>query len=99
MARFIVIECATGRVYGDTAKLGMESDVGSPVDALHRLDRNFGRVSRSFGYVGPQSSSAVYNVYELPSHYSIDESMNELETLKFAVNQGSLAASIVSYSS
>lgn len=55
MARFIVIERSTGRVYGDTSQLDGYADVKSPVDAVILFDHKFGRAERGFGYVGSQT--------------------------------------------
>ncbi|WP_238298643.1 hypothetical protein, partial [Methylobacterium soli] len=66
MARFIVIERGTGRVYGDTARFGPAGDVVSPADAVCLFDRHLGRAARGFGYVKPDSDAASYDVYEIP---------------------------------
>ena len=64
MARFIVFERATGRVYGDTARFGAAGDVVPPADAFYLIDRHAGRPTRSYGYVDAgrdQFISACFN--------------------------------------
>ncbi|WP_336488396.1 hypothetical protein [Methylobacterium nigriterrae] len=67
MARFIVIDRAKGRVYGDTARYGRAGNVISPADAAYLIDRRLGRAERGFGYVSRHSESASYDVFEVPS--------------------------------
>jgi hypothetical protein len=63
MARFILIERATGGVYVDTARFGAAGDVVSPTDAVCLVDRHAGRSTRS--YVNADSDAAQYDAYEI----------------------------------
>ena len=98
MTRFIVIEHGSDRVYGDTAQLGAEGDVGSPVDAMHLLDRKSGHAARSFGHVGPQSLSASYSVYEVPQSHPVGVMTSE-EARDLVAKHGTFVAALIAYNS
>jgi hypothetical protein len=97
MARFIVIERVTGRVYGDTARFGAEGDVISPADAVCLIDRHAGRSTRSFGYVNADSNTAQYDVYEIPHSGSDCASESEEEAQTLVRECRSLAIALVTY--
>ncbi|GEL44720.1 hypothetical protein MEX01_53110 [Methylorubrum extorquens] len=97
MARFIVIERATGRVYGDTARFGAAGDVVSPADAVCLIDRHAGRPTRSFGYVNADSDAAQYDVYEIQPASFDSASTSDEEAQMLVREHGSLANSLVSY--
>ena len=63
MARFILIERATGGVYVDTARFGAAGDVVSPADAVYLIDRHAGRPTRS--YVNTGNDAAHYDAYKI----------------------------------
>lgn len=97
MARFIVIERATGRVYGDTARFGTAGDVVSPADAVCLIDRHAGRPTRSFGYVSADSEATQYDVYEIQPASSDSALASDEEAQTLVREHGSLASSLVSY--
>jgi hypothetical protein len=99
MARFIVIDRGTGRVYGDTARFGSAGDVVSPVDAVCLFDRQSGRASRGFGHVGAQSESASYDVYEIPRSSPDGATATEAEAQALVREQGALVAALITYNS
>ena len=99
MARFIAIERATGRVYGDTARFGEAGNVASPDDAVLLFDRRCGRAPRGFGHVGPTSMAASYDVYEIHSSGSPHPTANEAEAQALVHDHGSWAVALVSYNS
>ena len=99
MARFIVIERATGRVYGDTARFGAAGDVISPADAVCLIDRHADRPTRSFGYVNADSATAQYDVYEIRHSGSERASASDEEAQTLIRECGSLVNSLVSYNS
>nr|WP_129545733.1 hypothetical protein [Methylorubrum zatmanii] len=63
MARFILIETATGGVYVDMARFGAAVDVVSPADAVYLIDRHAGRPTSS--YVNADSDAAHYDTYKI----------------------------------
>ena len=99
MARFIVIDRGSGRVYGDTARFGSAGDVVSPADAVYLFDRQLGRAIRGFGYVGPRSDSASYDVYEIPQPIPHGATASEAEAHALVREHGSLVAALVAYNS
>ncbi len=99
MARFIAIERVTGRIYGDTARLGSVGNVVSPADAVCLFDRQVGRATRGFGYVKPDSDAAQYDVYEIRAVASADVSASDADARATVREHGSLAASLVTYNS
>ncbi|KAB1069962.1 hypothetical protein [Methylobacterium planeticum] len=99
MARFIVIERGTGRVYGDTARLSSAEKVVSPADAVCLFDRHLGRATRGFGYVKPDSDAASYDVYEIPRSRSDAATASDPEARALVREHGSLVTALVSYNS
>ena len=99
MARFIVIERGTDRVYGDTARFGSAGDVVSPADAVYLIDRHAGRATRGFGYVKPDSDAASHDVYEIPQSVSHRATMSETEARALVNEHGSYVAALVTYNS
>ncbi|MEA1834283.1 hypothetical protein U8607_19500 [Methylobacterium durans] len=99
MARYIVIEKGTGRVYGDTARFGSAGDVVSPADAVCLMDRRSGRATRGFGHVNPRSDAASYEVYGVPPSNSDGATRSEDEAHALVRERGSLAAALVAYNS
>jgi hypothetical protein len=97
MARFIVIERATGRVYGDTARFGAAGDVVSPADAVCLIDRHASRATRSFGYVNADSDAAQYDVYEIPHSGSDCGSASDEEAQALVRECGSMAIALITY--
>ena len=97
MARFIVVEKATGTVYGDTARIATKVDVVSPADAVSLLDRQSGRTVRSFGHVGRQSRGASYDVYEIAHSGGVGATGSETEAHDVIRQHGSYAATLVTY--
>jgi hypothetical protein len=99
MARFIVIERGTGRVYGDTARYGSAEKVMSPADAVCLIDRRVGRAARGFGYTSAGSTEAQYDVYKIrPLETDYVTTRND-EAQAIARERGSLVASLISYNS
>ena len=99
MARFIVIDRGTGRVYGDTARFGPAGELVSPADAVCLFDRHLGRAERGFGYVRPDSTAAQYDVYEIRRTGSQGRSTNEAEAQALVREHGALVTSLVTYNS
>ena len=99
MARFIVIEKATGGVYGDTARFGRAGDVVAPADAVCLFDRQAGRPPRGFGYVSTESAAASYDVYEVPWPGSGVATSSEAEARDLVRERGSLVTALVTYNS
>ena len=99
MARFIVIEKASGTVYGDTARFGSAGDVVSPTDALSLLDRRSGRPVRGFGHVSRHSPHASYDVYEIVQRGPVHPAATEADAHDVVHRHGSFAAALVSYNS
>ncbi|NEU14974.1 hypothetical protein G3T14_23300 [Methylobacterium sp. BTF04] len=99
MARFIAIEKITGRVYGDTARLGPAGNVASPADAVCLFDRKYGRASRGFGFVGPASKAATYDVYEIERPSSAKATANDAEAHALVQEHGSWVVALVTYNS
>ena len=99
MARFIVIERATGRVYGDTARFGAAGDVASPADAVCPIDRHAGRPTRSFGYVNADSDAAQYDAYEIQQASSNSASASDEEAQTLARERSSSVICFVAYNS
>ena len=97
MARFIVIEKATGTVYGDTARVGPQVDVASPADAVCLLDRQSGRAVRGFSHVDRQSPNASYDVYEISQSVGADATGSETEAHDMIRQHGAYAATLVTY--
>jgi hypothetical protein len=97
MTRFIVIERATGCIYGDTARFGAAGDVVSFADAVCLIDRHAGRPTRSFGYVRADSDAAQYDVYEIQPASSYSPSASDEEAQTLIREHGSLANSLASY--
>ena len=99
MARFIAIERANGRVYGDTARFGQAGDVASPDAAVLLFDRHYGRAARGFGHVGPTSRAASYDVYEIQPSGPTHPTASEAEAQALVQEHGSWAIALVSYNS
>ncbi|WP_336489379.1 hypothetical protein [Methylobacterium nigriterrae] len=99
MARFIVVDRGTGRVYGDTARFSGDGKVVSPADAVSLFDRQVGRAPRGFGYVKPDSGCASYDVYEIPPSSSASATVSEREAQTLIREHGSLVAALVTYNS
>jgi hypothetical protein len=99
MARFIVIERGTDRVYGDTARFDSAGDVVSPADAVCLFDRHVGRATRGFGYVKPDSDAASYDVYEIPRSDSDSATASDVEAQALVREHGSFVAALVTYNS
>lgn len=99
MARFIVIERGTGRVYGDTARYGSAEKVMSPADAVCLIDRRVGRAARGFGYTSAGSTEAQYDVYKVQPLGPDRATASDDEAQALADEPGSLVASLVSYNS
>lgn len=99
MARFTAVERGTGRVYGDTARFGSVGNVVSPADAVCLFDRHAGRATRGFGYVRPDSSSAHYDVYEIPRSAPAGATANDAEAQTLVREHGSLVTSLITYNS
>ncbi|WP_336492590.1 hypothetical protein [Methylobacterium nigriterrae] len=99
MARFIVIDRGTDRVYGDTARFGSAGDVVSPADAVCLFDRHVGRATRGFGYVKPNSDAASHDVYEIPQSVPHRATASEAEARALVKEHGSYVAALVSYNS
>ena len=99
MPRFIAIEKVTGRVYGDTARFGQAGNVGSPDAAVLLFDRQLGRAPRGFGRVGPTSTDASYDVYEIGRSGSERATASEAEARDLVHAHGSWVAALVTYNS
>ena len=99
MVRFIAIERATGRVYGDTARFGEAGNVTSPDAAVLLFDRHCGRAPRGFGHVGPKSMAASYDVYEIKSSGSSHPTASEAEAQALVQEHGTWVVALVSYNS
>ena len=99
MGRFIAIERATGRVYGDIARFGEAGNVASPDDAVLLFDRKCGRAPRGFGHVGPTSMAASYDVYEIRPSGPTRPTASEAEAQALVHEHGSWAVALVSYNS
>ncbi|KQP10226.1 MAG: hypothetical protein Q7T93_05000 [Methylobacterium sp.] len=99
MPRFIAIEKITGRVYGDTARFGQAGDVASPVDAVCLFDRQFRRAPRGFGHVGPASTAASYDVYEIEPSDPDRATTNDTEAHALVHEHGSWVVALVTYNS
>ena len=97
MARFIVVEKATGTVYGDTGRFEDAGDVVSPADAVCLLDRWLGRAVRGFSHVARQSPNASYDVYEILQSVGSDATSSEIEAHDVIRQHGSYAATLVTY--
>ena len=99
MARFIAIERVTGRVYGDTARFGEVGNVTSPDAAVLLFDRHCGRAPRGFGHVGPTSTAASYDVYEIKPSGPSHPTTSEAEAQALVQEYGTWAVALVSYNS
>lgn len=99
VARFIVIDKGTGRVYGDTARFGRESDVIAPADAVCLFDRQVDRAPRGLGYVSTDSIAASYDVYEVPRPGPGGGTTSEGEAHDLVCERGSLVTGLVTYNS
>ena len=99
MAHYIAIERVTGRVYGDTARFGQAGDVASPDAAVLLFDRHHGRAPRGFGHVGPTSTAASYDVYEIRSSGSHVPTASEAGAQALVRDHGSWVVALVSYNS
>lgn len=99
MAHDLAIERVTGRVYGDTARFGRAGDVASPEAAVLLFDRHHGLAPRGFGYVGPASTAASYDVYEIRSSGSRVPTASEAEAQTLVRDHGSWVVALVSYNS
>lgn len=99
MARFIAIEKITGRVYGDTARLGSAGNVVSPADAVCLFDRKLGRAPRGFGHVGRTSRAASYDVYRIDRSTSDRPTANDTEAHALVQEHGSWVVGLVAYNS
>jgi hypothetical protein len=99
MARFIAIERVTGRVYGDTARFGEAGNVTSPDAAVLLFDRHCGRAPRGFGHVGPTSTAASYDVYEIKPSVPSHPTASEAEALTLVQEHGTWVVALVSYNS
>ena len=97
MARFILIERATGGVYVDTARFGAAGDVVSPADAVCLVDRHAGRPTRS--YVNADSDAAHYDAYEIQQASSDSASASDEAAQTLARERSSSAISLVVYNS
>lgn len=99
MARFIVIEKGTGRIYGDTARYESACKVASPADAVCLIDRHVGRAARGFGYTPTGSAEAQYDVYKVAQPEVGCATASDDEVQATAREEGSLVASLISYNS
>ena len=99
MADYIAIERATGRVYDDTARFGQAGNVASPDDAVFLFDRHHGRAPRGCGHVGPTSTAASYDVYEIRPSGSHAPTASDAGAQALVKEHGSSAVALVSYNS
>ena len=99
MARFIAIERANGRVYGDTARFGQAGEVASPDAAVLLFDSHCGRAPRGFGHVGPKSTAASYDVYEIKASGPSHPTTSEAEAQALVQEHGTWVVALVSYNS
>jgi len=67
MARFILIDNASGYIWGDTADLNGSARDETVIDAARRLDEHYGETGRSYAECGPgampASNATAYHVY------------------------------------
>lgn len=99
MAHYIAIARVSGRVYGDTARFGEAGNVASPDDAVFLFDRHHGRAPRGFGHVGPTSTAASYDVYEIRPSGSHAPTASDAGAQALVKDHGSWVVALVSYNS
>ena len=99
MAHDPAIERFTGRVYGDTARFGQAGNVASPDAAVFLYDCRHGRAPRGFGHVGPTSTAASYDVYEIRSSNSHVPTASEAGAQALVKDHGSWVVALVSHNS
>jgi hypothetical protein len=95
MARFILIERATGGVYVDMARFGAAGDVVSPADAVCLVDRHAGRFTRS--YVNADSDAAQYDTYKIQQASSDSVSASDEAVQKLGRERNYSVRSLVAY--
>ena len=82
-----------------TAQFGEAGNVASPDAAVLLFDRHCGRAPRGFGHVGPTSTAASYDVYEIRTSGPTHSTGSEAEAKAVVQEHGTWVVALVSYNS